>query len=407
MRDGRLVLTLKVVALANASLAILINPWTARLFSKGKPVDAERITRIEWVQAGFLGMSLFFFLTMYLVKTRVPPGKRIRLVPTFLFLAMVNLGLVAEFGVLPKYGANYAGYRPGKGFDVPLALPDKSFGHVLNPAHTETCHVNELGFRGGEPSIDKSAFRILCIGDSITFGWKLKDNETYPVRLQEALTREFPNQSVQVFNGGVPGYCSQQLPGVIAKLAPVLEPHLILVCIGWNDLSYSYNNRWHEQIALSNPFKTKFEPAISRAAKHFLSKRTLSASPFRTDPDPKALEWMKRNLNLIQDVAGKHQAKLVFLNLPTVVSTGPMSPAEIHKAEFYKEKQKAISDYTETIRRFCTMNSISFIEKVFPAEETAKGMYFMDNCHFSPEGSIEAVNRIIAELKPLPFSLRE
>jgi lysophospholipase L1-like esterase len=47
--------------------------------------------------------------------------------------------------------------------------------------------------------------RILCLGDSITYGYGLADNETYPARLKEEFERQAPG-AWTVYNGGVNAY---------------------------------------------------------------------------------------------------------------------------------------------------------------------------------------------------------
>jgi hypothetical protein len=54
--------------------------------------------------------------------------------------------------------------------------------------------LNSQGFRGVDFSEEKTAlsFRIICLGDSWTFGANLDQKEAYPQRLQALLRVEFP-----------------------------------------------------------------------------------------------------------------------------------------------------------------------------------------------------------------------
>src|SRR5436309_1458419 len=49
--------------------------------------------------------------------------------------------------------------------------------------------MNSQGFRGRETDIPKPAgrFRIVTIGDSLTLGWGVGDNETFSARLEQLL----------------------------------------------------------------------------------------------------------------------------------------------------------------------------------------------------------------------------
>ncbi len=66
-------------------------------------------------------------------------------------------------------------------------------------------HVNSLGLRGRETTIEKpaGAFRILTLGDSWTFGEGVDDGETYSMQL-ENLLRDYcpPEKRCEVINGG-------------------------------------------------------------------------------------------------------------------------------------------------------------------------------------------------------------
>jgi hypothetical protein len=70
--------------------------------------------------------------------------------------------------------------------------------------------LNSAGFRGDEfpPSKRPSSFRIVCLGDSWTFGANVGQPDAYPQKLQTLVEREFPRSEVEVFNLGVLGYSS-------------------------------------------------------------------------------------------------------------------------------------------------------------------------------------------------------
>ena len=65
--------------------------------------------------------------------------------------------------------------------------------------------LNSGGFRDVEFSEGKasSTFRIICLGDSWTFGTNVGQRESYPQQLQALLRREFPETNVEVLNLGV------------------------------------------------------------------------------------------------------------------------------------------------------------------------------------------------------------
>ncbi len=82
-----------------------------------------------------------------------------------------------------------------------------------------------------------SAFRVICLGDSWTFGANVGQGEAYPQRLKTLLTRTFPRAQFEVFNLGVLGYSSFQGLELLKRRAIDLNPDLVVIGFGMNDAS--------------------------------------------------------------------------------------------------------------------------------------------------------------------------
>jgi lysophospholipase L1-like esterase len=65
--------------------------------------------------------------------------------------------------------------------------------------------INSYGLRGAPVDTNPQRETVLCLGDSITYGYGVDDAHSYPALLQTALDREFPNR-YSVLNGGVDAY---------------------------------------------------------------------------------------------------------------------------------------------------------------------------------------------------------
>lgn len=80
-----------------------------------------------------------------------------------------------------------------------------------------------------------AVFRIICLGDSWTFGHNVAQDEAYPQRLRALLKQEFPEANFEILNIGVPGYSSYQ--GVkLLKRFTTLEPDVVVIAYAINDL---------------------------------------------------------------------------------------------------------------------------------------------------------------------------
>ena len=110
-----------------------------------------------------------------------------------------------------------------------------------------TMSTNAAGFRVPEwTAPDPEAFRILVLGDSVTFGLGLDDGEEWPASLGHDLREPGPARdgaspaaaAIQIRNLAVPGYSTFQ-GRVLAErfLQPdaAFRPHLVICGFGFND----------------------------------------------------------------------------------------------------------------------------------------------------------------------------
>jgi len=81
--------------------------------------------------------------------------------------------------------------------------------------------TNQYGMRGPDFELEPSGTRILCLGDSVTFGWGVTYEQSYPALLAQKL-------GVEVINAGVPGMKPHMMGPHGQKLAVKLKPDLIL-----------------------------------------------------------------------------------------------------------------------------------------------------------------------------------
>ena len=90
-------------------------------------------------------------------------------------------------------------------------------------------------------------FRIVCLGDSVTFGFRVprvylrhpRENPewaAYPVLLERWLRAANPGRSIEVVPLATPGYSSYQGLAWLRRDIGWLRPDVVTACFGWNDM---------------------------------------------------------------------------------------------------------------------------------------------------------------------------
>lgn len=99
--------------------------------------------------------------------------------------------------------------------------------------------INNLGFRDPrdyELAKKPNTFRILVLGDSVTFGHGSIYESTWPYLLEMRLQQWRPDVDWQVWNLGVPGYNTSQELAYLKDVAPAYQPDLVVVGFFYNDV---------------------------------------------------------------------------------------------------------------------------------------------------------------------------
>jgi hypothetical protein len=100
-------------------------------------------------------------------------------------------------------------------------------------------HINNLGFRDPrnyELKKGPRTFRIVTLGDSVTFGHSSVYEHTYPYLLEQRLKQWRRDVDWQVWNVAVPGYNTSQELAHLKEIGPAFTPDLVVVGFFENDL---------------------------------------------------------------------------------------------------------------------------------------------------------------------------
>ena len=109
--------------------------------------------------------------------------------------------------------------------------------------------LNSEGFRDTDFPLSKPphTIRIVCLGDSWTFGHNADQDRTYPHRLAVLLKDSFPNVNIEVLNLGTLASTSHEGLEVLQRRALSLNPDLVVIGYSMNDASIS---GWHDKDVL-------------------------------------------------------------------------------------------------------------------------------------------------------------
>lgn len=96
--------------------------------------------------------------------------------------------------------------------------------------------INSQGLRGPEPtSLPPDGLRVLFLGDSMVAGFEVEYEETFVALLEDQLASQL-ELPIQVVNGGVRGYGTDQSFLYFRERGYRQNPHLILLWLSENDL---------------------------------------------------------------------------------------------------------------------------------------------------------------------------
>jgi lysophospholipase L1-like esterase len=144
--------------------------------------------------------------------------------------------------------------------------------------------TNSRGFRDREFTIEKpdSTFRIVCLGDSWTFGANVDQEHAYPQRLAALLDERYPGASIEVLNLGVMGYSSRQGLELLRRTVLDLDPDIVVIGFAMND---AIVQGWRDRDAVGQTSQSRrgSKPWLERVESYKLVRywsRRLSYEPF-------------------------------------------------------------------------------------------------------------------------------
>ncbi len=141
--------------------------------------------------------------------------------------------------------------------------PNASYTHAFEGFAFSVQH-NSDGFREKELTLRplKQGQRILCLGDSFTYGWGVDRKDSWPRLVEAQLRQQDPESQWEVLNLGMTGTSPLYYRDVLLAYGPLLEPDIVLVGLYQNNDAIGHYNapnhnlrrpRLYEKIRIFSP----------------------------------------------------------------------------------------------------------------------------------------------------------
>jgi lysophospholipase L1-like esterase len=274
-------------------------------------------------------------------------------------------------------------------------IEDAEAGYALRPGFSGGgVRINSLGFRGPEVAAKApGSLRIVALGDSATFGPR-EEECAYPYLLPDL----FP-QPVESLNAGVEGYRTDRALVHLRRDVLPLQPDVVTVFLGWNDLYQTNPNDEADQLSLrANPLAALF--LLSDAAQTFRrvyfldiqSHRGQTAGTTSGVPlDYQPVGYADR-LRQIVRAARTSGARVSVLTWPTILDDS-MTAEAIARVQYPPYTTRLIdvkvlyARYQNTLRHVAADEQAAVIDVAAAFNsQFDKATLFKDTAHFSCQG---------------------
>jgi len=313
---------------------------------------------------------------------------------------------------------NYSKYFPNQ----KRIHPDE-FGNTIDAT------INSSGFRGKNFQQKKKTgvVRIVTLGASSTFGFKTRDDQTYPHFLEETLNKSLPLPNLvgssngniinyEVINLGIPHMQSDQIRSLFLAEAVPLEPDIVTFYEGYTDAASSPRDDAAVQRVKRIPFATP----VFRELRHrllsvaLIAKRLFSRNyapldatenGFQGEAQAKQEKFIKELQAIYQEcrtrnilfIVASQQAKSLNVDREKIQGISYAREAVLLReklstagAVFALEKYFLIhNDLMDAERQWATTNGVPFVDVIGAMDSNRQCL--IDWMHLNAQG-----NQIVA-----------
>lgn len=282
---------------------------------------------------------------------------------------------------------------------------DKKLPYVFTPntdskvAKTPT-HINNIGYRGDEDVDLRTPYRglrILCVGDSVTFGYCVSGNKAaYPAVLEKKLREGLPR--TQVINGGMPRYRSDHMRFMFEQSLPLLKPQVLVILGGWNDLNdHVLRPKTTPSSSVTTLGKQLY---LVKVVAEWKKRGWFSSERARARIRPRGYSEYREQLSALIKVAKAQGTKVYICTLPHFYGNTKSDEAKAKAALFspwgtLAQIEMVVKVMNETIRDLAETQKLGLID--LAAIQDAQD--FEDAIHPNDTGSAKIAEIIFQRLK--------
>ncbi len=211
--------------------------------------------------------------------------------------------------------------------------------------------INSLGLVGPEvaPTPPPATMRILCLGDSCTFGISAGPGNAYPDLLAEVFRKAFAGPRVEVLNAGVPTYTSTQSLRQFRREATRLQPQMIVAYLG-------SHNDYQAAPAPVSEVTAGLRSPVGRILRTWNTWRALRHLLFRAGPiPPSRLGTVHTPLPEFLANLGELAADCARRGLPLLLVVPPHSPAK-------RDAQPVSAEYAQAVRDLARARAVPVVD---------------------------------------------
>jgi lysophospholipase L1-like esterase len=223
--------------------------------------------------------------------------------------------------------------------------------------------INSIGLREKEISINKGdKYRVLCFGDSWTFGWGVDVINSWPNKL-ERYFHERGLKNIEVINAGQGGQYTKTYKEYMSRAVPLLKPDLVLVgVLQIDDLAQLYENSFANKSVAAQKEKKVNTASISLSKKISAIFYDFTNASFNNIfslfKKPKTVNvksnWAETSGKIIESYSGLQKLRFHALDdtIQSLFRSGNLNPALLEYYIAFPERMTIFNNPAHPMTKF-------------------------------------------------------